>query len=276
MITKRFLTKQAAGALFFLALIVCSTAFAGLISDKDPLKLDLKARLDPPTRAHILGTDQMGRDLFARTLYGGRGSIGLAVLASTASMLVGLIIGIYAGYYGRALDAGLLFITNIMQGLPSLVVMLALSATLGPGIKSILIALVSTSWTSFSRIVRGEALRLREEDFIEGLRLLGLSHFLILFKHLVPNMAGKIIVAFTTRVSASVLSIASLSFLGFGIQPPVPDWGMMTRDALDYFRSAPLLIIAPGLAVFLTCLCINILGDALRDCFDVRLDSRRL
>ena len=191
MSVKGFDTLSAKCAVILLCAIVLITLFAPFITRHDPVEVNLAERLSEPSKEHILGTDQMGRDLLARVIYGGRGAVSLAVSAGSISMLIGMIIGLFAGYYGGHIDTVLLYVTNIIQGLPSLAIMLALAAILGPGIKSILIALVVTSWTGFSRIVRGEILRLREEDFVEGIRTLGVRHSYIMVRHLIPNIAGK-------------------------------------------------------------------------------------
>jgi peptide/nickel transport system permease protein len=262
-------------AVALLAVIILGSVLAPMLTAYDPNAVDMRRRLRDPGRSNFLGTDQMGRDLFTRVLYGGRVSIGLAILASLLSMLVGLMVGLAAGYFGGPVDSVILLMTNIVQGLPSLALMIALAAVMGPGIRSILVALVVTSWTGFSRVVRGEVLKIREEDYVEGIRSLGAGHLYVLVRHIVPNLAGTAVVILTVRISGAVLAIASLSFLGFGMQPPTPDWGVMVRDALNYFRSQPMLIVAPGAAVFLTSLSINMIGDALRDLLDVRLSSQR-
>jgi len=190
-------------------------------------------------------------------------------------MLLGLIIGIVAGYFGGRVDSVVLIITSMFQGLPGMSLMIALAGIMGPGIYSLLTALVIVSWPGFSRIVRGEVMSIREEEYIEGIRAVGAGRLYILVHHIIPNMIGPVIVLFTTRISFAILAIAGLSFLGLGIQPPTPDWGVMVRDAMFYFREQPLLIISPGACLFLTTLGINLLGDGLRDIFDVRISLRR-
>ncbi len=256
-------------------LITCISILAPCIAPYNPNQIQMKQRLDRISGEHFLGTDTLGRDFFSRILYGGRVSILLSICATLVSMFLGLVIGTLAGYYGGLADESVLIITNMFQGLPGMSLMVALAGILGPGVKSLLIALVITSWTGFSRIVRGEVLKIREEDFVEGARALGAGSLYIIFHHIVPNMIGPVVVIFTTRISRNILSIASLSFLGLGLQPPTPDWGVMIRDALLYFRSHPVLIIAPGLCIFATSLSINLLGDCLRDFYDVRKNYDR-
>ena len=185
-------------------------------------------------------------------------------------MAFGALVGVLGGWFGGVLDWILTVFSNIFQGLPGTCLMIAIAGVLGPGIPNLLLALVLTSWAGFSRIVRTETLRVREEAYIEGLRSLGAGHLRLLWRHAVPNMMGKIVVLFTTRAGRCVLSIASLSYLGLGIRPPTPDWSVMISDARLHYRSAPHLIIVPGLCIFFLLLSVNLLGDALRDRLDVR------
>ena len=194
----------------------------------------------------------------------------LALFATLFSMLFGIAVGAIAGYFGGIWDWTITWITNIFQGLPGTSFMIAIAGIMKPSIYSLLIALVITSWAGFSRVVRTEVLRLKDENYIEGMRCLGASDQYIIVKHILPNMMGNTIILFTTRVGRSVLSIASLSFLGLGLQPPTPDWSVMISEARMDFRSSPHLIIAPGICIFLLLLSINLLGDALRDYFDIK------
>ena len=254
--------------------IILMTVFAPWLAPYDPLEVRMEDQLLPPCLAHPLGTDALGRDVLSRVIYGGRASLLLAVLATAASMLVGLAIGIAAGYCGGAVDAVITGISNVFQGLPGMVLMIALVGVLEPGTQSILLALVLTSWVGFSRLVRGEVLKVKGELYIEGMRCLGAGHLRIILRHVLPNIRTNIIILFTTRVGRVVLSVAGLSYLGMGIQPPTPDWGeMISGSARRYFRTAPHLLWAPGLCIILLTLSINLLGDLLRDRLDVKQDS---
>ncbi len=254
--------------------IILMTVFAPWLAPYDPLEVRMEDQLLPPCLAHPLGTDALGRDVLSRVIYGGRASLLLAVLATAASMLVGLAIGIAAGYCGGAVDAVITGISNVFQGLPGMVLMIALVGVLEPGTQSILLALVLTSWVGFSRLVRGEVLKVKGELYIEGMRCLGAGHLRIVLRHVLPNIRTNIIILFTTRVGRVVLSVAGLSYLGMGIQPPTPDWGeMISGSARRYFRTAPHLLWAPGLCIILLTLSINLLGDLLRDRLDVKQDS---
>ena len=254
--------------------IILMTVFAPWLAPYDPLEVRMEDQLLPPCLAHPLGTDALGRDVLSRVIYGGRASLLLAVLATAASMLVGLATGIPAGYCGGAVDAVTTGISTVFQGLPGMVLMIALVGVLEPGTQSILLALVLTSWVGFSRLVRGEVLKVKGELYIEGMRCLGAGHLRIVLRHVLPNIRTNIIILFTTRVGRVVLSVAGLSYLGMGIQPPTPDWGeMISGSARRYFRTAPHLLWAPGLCIILLTLSINLLGDLLRDRLDVKQDS---
>ena len=254
--------------------IILMTVFAPWLAPYDPLELRMEDQLLPPCLAHPLGTDALGRDVLSRVIYGGRASLLLAVLATAASMLVGLAIGIAAGYCGGAVDAVITCISNVFQGLPGTILMIALVGVMARGAQSIILALVITSWVGFSRLVRGEVMRVKGEMYIEGMRCLGAGHLRIILRHVLPNIRTNIIILFTTRVGRVVLSVAGLSYLGLGIQPPTPDWGeMVSGSARRYFRTAPHLLWAPGICIILLTLSINLLGDLLRDRMDVKQDS---
>lgn len=254
--------------------IILMTVFAPWLAPYDPLEVRMEDQLLPPCLAHPLGTDALGRDVLSRVIYGGRASLLLAVLATAASMLVGLAIGIAAGYCGGAVDAVITCISNVFQGLPGTILMIALVGVMERGAQSIILALVITSWVGFSRLVRGEVMRVKGEMYIEGMRCLGAGHLRIILRHVLPNIRTNIIILFTTRVGRVVLSVAGLSYLGMGIQPPTPDWGeMISGSARRYFRTAPHLLWAPGLCIILLTLSINLLGDLLRDRLDVKQDS---
>lgn len=254
--------------------IILMTIFAPWLAPYDPLQIDMTNRLADPSWAHPLGTDALGRDVLSRVIWGGRASLLLAVAATCCSMAVGLVVGIAAGYCGGVVDGVLTGISNIFQGLPGMILMIALVGVLGSNTNSILLALVLTSWVGFSRLVRGEVLKVKGELYIEGMRCLGAGHLRIILRHILTNIRTNIIILFTTRVGRVVLSVAGLSYLGMGIQPPTPDWGeMISGSARRYFRTAPHLLWAPGICIILLTLSINLLGDLLRDRLDVKQDS---
>jgi len=258
-----------------LGFIIFVSVFAPVLAPYDPNAIDMSSRLAAPSYAHPLGTDTIGRDMLSRVMYGGRQSILLAVAATSLSLLLGLLLGMAAGYFGGIVDFGITLVSNIFQGLPGMTLMIAIAGVLGPGVRNMLLSLVLTSWVNFSRLTRGEVMRIKQEDFIEGIRSCGAGHFRMLFFHILPNIMGNLIVVYTTRVGRVVLSVAGLSYLGLGILPPTPDWGVMINDARAYFRSSPHLLFAPGLCIILLSLSINLIGDVLRDRLDVKNDSFR-
>ena len=265
--TKRQWIPGAVGILL-LSLIIISSILAPWIAPYDPNGIDITASLQGPSLQHLFGTDLLGRDLFSRILYGGRTCMGLALFASLLSMLFGMIVGTAAGYFGGACDYILTIGTNIFQGLPGTSLMVAIAGIMGPSFRSLMIALILTSWTGFSRIVRTEVMKYREENFVEGLKSLGESDFDIIWRHIIPNMMGNVMVLFTTRIGRCLLSISGLSYLGLGIQPPDPDWSVMLSDARMNFRSAPHLVLVPGICIVLLLFSLNLIGDMLRDWLD--------
>lgn len=246
---------------------------APLLAPYDPNMIEMSNKLVPPSSLHWLGTDQLGRDLLSRLIYGGRTSIIIAAIATSCSMLIGLIVGIVAGYFGGWIDTFITTCSNIMQGLPAMTMMIAIIGIIGPGNESLILALVLTSWASFSRFVRGEVIKVKQESYLEAMECLSASHLYTIMHVIIPNIRGNCLVLFTTRVGRVVLSVSGLSFLGIGVQPPTPDWGVMISDARRYFRGAPHLLIAPVLCIILFSLIVNLLGDALRDKYDIKNDS---
>lgn len=263
-------------AVITLILIILMSIFAPLIAPYDPVKdVNIKNSLAEPSKEHLLGTDEIGRDLLSRVIYGGRQSIMLALLATALSMGIGLVMGIISGYFGGKVDVIITMISSIFQGLPGTSLMIVVASLMGPGMKGMLTAIVINSWVGFSRIIRGEVMKLKQESFIDGIRSFGAGNLRIILFHITPNLFSKIIVVFTTRIARVILSVASLSFLGLGLQPPTPDWGVMINEARMHFRTNPMLILAPGTVIMAISLSVNVIGDALRDRFDIRKDSIR-
>lgn len=262
-------------ALTVLILIIGASVFAPFLATYNPFEPNMAERLMSPCSNHVFGTDNLGRDMFSRILYGGRASMVLSLLAAVLSLVLGMLIGIIAGFYGGKIDATITIITNIFQGIPGSCFMIAIVGILGVGIESLIFALVVTSWAGFSRIVRAQVLALKEESFMEGLRSLGCSDWRLITRHIVPNIFNKLLVLFTIRLGRGILSVAGLSFIGLGIQPPTPDWSVMINDAMLYYRSSPHLIIIPGLFIFLLIYSINTLGDEMRDRLDVQFSEVR-
>ena len=267
--------RQLVLSALLLGAILLASLLAPWIAPWDPTAIDMAAALEGPSAAHPLGTDALGRDMLSRALWGGRSSILLALAATLLSMAFGLVMGVVGGYFGGAADGVITVLANIFQGIPGTCLMIAVAGVLGPGVPNLLLALFLTSWAGFSRIVRTETLRIREESYVEMLRALGAGPWRILCRHVVPNLLPNLVVLFTARVGRWILSIASLSYLGLGIRPPTPDWSVMINDARLDYRSAPHLILVPGLCIFLLLLSINLLGDALRERLDARSQEVR-
>lgn len=251
-----------------LGMMILGSVLAPVLASYEPNAMNMAETLQPPSLQHLLGTDLLGRDMFSRILYGGRSSMLLALCAALLSMLVGMLVGVLAGYFGGLWDYLLTIITNIFQGLPGVSMMVAIAGIMGPGFKSLMLGLVLTNWTGFSRVVRTEVMKYREENFVEGLKVLGASHLRIICGHILPNMFGNTVILLTTRIGRSLLSISGMSYLGLGIQPPTPDWSVMLSDARMSFRSAPHLILAPGICIVIVMFSIHLIGDFLRDWMD--------
>ena len=258
-----------------LLLIIGASILAPLLVTHNPFEPDMANRLQPPSWQHFFGTDALGRDMFSRILYGGRASILLSLASAILSLGVGLVIGLFCGFYGGKLDMLCTIASNIFQGIPGSCFMIAIAGIFGPSIKSLVLALVITTWAGLSRIVRAEVMQLKEEPFIEGLRCLGCSDSRLLLHHIIPNIVNKLLILFTIRVGRGILSIAGLSFLGLGVQPPTPDWSVMVSDAVLYYRSSPHLILIPGACIFFLIYAINNLGEFMRDKLDVRFNEVR-
>ncbi len=259
-----------AGAVVVVVLIL-SALLAGVIAPYRFEDIDLTSRLRPPSWSHLLGTDTIGHDVFTRLLYAGRVSLLVGFSAAVAAAAVGVVIGATAGFYGGALDNVLMRLTDISLALPDLPILIVLSKYLGGSVTGVVLVISLFAWRGVPRLVRGEVLKLRGQEFSEAARALGATDVRILFRHLVPNALAPVIVAATLIVGQAILTEAALSFLGIGIQPPVPSWGNMLQNAQDFILSAPGLAVYPGAMIFLTVLCFNFLGDGLRDALDPRL-----
>lgn len=253
-----------------LALFILVNLFAEVLAPYDPTKISMVDKLQGPSWAHPFGTDNLGRDILSRVMYGGRSSIFIAATTTTLAMCLGTVIGVVAGYFGGVVDWCITVISNIFQGLPGMTLMIAIVGILGQSNFSLMMALIVTSWVGFSRFVRAEVMRTKAETYIEGMHCLGAGHLRIVVRGILPNIFSNSVVLFTGRVGQTVLSVASLSYLGLGIAPPTPDWGVMICDAQTYFRTAPHLLVAPGLCILVFALTLNLLGDQLRDYFDVK------
>jgi len=250
------------------SLIVIVAIFAPFIAPYSVKMSDLKYALTPPGAQFLLGADQYGRDILSRLIYGSRLSLMVGLFAQMINTLIGVTLGLFSGYYGGKIDDTIMGLTNIVLSMPILILSLAIMAILGPGIINLLIALGAVGWTYTCRVTRAETLSIREKDYIDAARALGCSTFRILRKHVLPNILGPIIVIATLGVADIILMAATLSFLGVGAQPGTPEWGAMLSRGRDYLYYAPWISIFPGVALFITILGLNTLGDGLRDFLD--------
>jgi len=262
------------GALFLLALVVA--ILAPWIALTDPvMDANLMNAELPPDWQFPFGTDPQGRDIYSRIVWGARISMTVGIVSQIANSLIGVTLGLTAGYWGGWWDDAVSGLTNVMLAIPSLIFSLAIMAVLGPGLTSLLIALGLTNWSYSCRIARAQVLSLKSLGYVQAARILGYGPFRIMFTQLLPNMLGPIIVIATLGMGGAILAEAALSFLGLGIRPPAPSWGSMLSDARDQIGTAPWVSLFPGVAIFLTVLGLNLLGDGLRDILDPQSTTRR-
>ena len=268
---------MALAGLTVIAAFALASAAPRLASPYDPQASDLDHRLAAPTWAHPMGTDDLGRDLLTRILYGGRVSLTIGVAAMALAVTLGTSAGAVAGFYGGWVDNVLMRLTDLVLSFPQLFVLIVLALVLrnlalpvlrGAGVLPIVLVIAVTSWMPVARLVRATFLSLREATFVEAARGLGVRNGRIIARHVLPNSLGPIIVAGTLRVASSIITESGLSFLGFGVQPPTPTWGNMLNAAQDQMTSAPWTAVYPGLMIFLTVIAINYVGDGLRDAVD--------
>ena len=254
-----------------LILFVGMALLAPLLAPYNPAAIDLNHRLAAPGHAHWFGTDELGRDIFSRTLYGARLSLLVATSVVGCSLLLGLILGGIAGYYGGILDTLLnVFVMNAFLALPGILLAIAFVAFLGPGLVNLILALSIGGWVGYARLVRAQVLAVREREFVEAARSLGANDLRIFTRHILPNILQPVIVQSAIGMAGAVLAEATLSFLGLGVPPPAPSWGSMLNDARSHLFDAPHLVLFPAMAVMLCVLSFNFLGDALRDYLDPR------
>ncbi|KPL23854.1 MAG: hypothetical protein AMJ93_03730 [Anaerolineae bacterium SM23_84] len=248
--------------------VVLLCLFAPLITDLDPVKQVLPDRLQPPSRQHPLGTDLLGRDVLSRLLYGGRLSLGLTFLVVTITAATGTLIGLTSGLLGGLFDEVLMRLVDVIVAFPSILLMLTIAGLQKPGIGSLAVAMISVGWSPFARVVRGECLKVRAMAYVDAAVSIGATPWRIATKHILPNVTNALLVMVFLRFSQNLLSIAGLSFLGLGAQPPTPEWGTMLSEARNYMELVPMTMIVPGMAIFLTTLGMSLAGDGLRLAFD--------
>ncbi len=275
-VTKRLWreNKLAAASAAVIALFILAAVFAPVLTPYTFDGMDLLNRLAPPSREHLLGTDEAGRDVLTRLLYGSRVSLLVGIVPTVISMLAGALLGIIAGYSGGRTDAVIMRIADVMLAFPSMFLAMVIMYTLGDGMINIFLALALVNWASVARIVRAETLKLKETEFVEAARSIGVKKTAIMLRHILPNCIPSLIVLFTLNIPSAILSESSLSFLGIGIKAPQASWGLMVNTGRQFLYSQPWLSLTPSIAIMLIVLAFNFLGDGLRDVLDPHLKNR--
>jgi len=267
---RRFRRRPMAMAGLVLVLFFLLLAIAGPLLTGDPSAQDYGSTLAPPSGAHLLGTDDLGRDVLTRICYGARTSLEAGLLSTALAMVVGVPVGLVAGFYRRVLDPVIMRLVDVVLAFPALVFAVGMAAILGPSLRNVILALSIAQFPSVVRITRGEALAARETDYVAAAEVDGVTDFGILFRYVLPSATDASIVQATVAIPAAVIGESTLSFLGLGVQPPTPSWGVMLTDAQQFLDQAPWLAIWPGLMIAVTTLGFNLLGDGLRDVLDPR------
>jgi len=265
--------KMAMFGLSVIILLVLCALFADLIAPYHFSEQDLSRRLNPPNPSNLMGTDNFGRDVLSRIIYGTRVSLQVGLISVSLAVLVGGTLGAVAAFYGHRTDNVIMRMMDILLAIPGMLLAIAIAAALGPALKNMMIAIGVGSVPAYARIVRGSILSIKEQEFIEAARSIGASDFRLIARHLIPNVLAPVIVQATLGVASAILSAAALSFLGLGIQPPTPEWGAMLSAGRNYIRDYPYLTIFPGAVIMLTVYSLNVLGDGLRDALDPRLKN---
>jgi peptide/nickel transport system permease protein len=257
-----------------LLLIIATAVCAPWIAPYSPITVDIQHRLGPPAwmdggaRTHLLGTDQIGRDLLSRMIYGGRVSLVIGITAVVISSSIGVLLGLAAGYFAGRIDWAIMTVINVMLTFPFVLLALAVIAVLGPSLVNMIIVLGVADWPLYARVIRAETLAIREREFVLAGRALGMSHFRVIFRQILPNLVSVIVVIATLQVARVIILESFLSFLGLGVQPPTPAWGNMLGEGRVYMLNSWWIATFPGLAIFITTLAINLMGNALRDWLD--------
>jgi len=271
--------KTALIGAIIVTIVIISALLAPFISPHDPNESDLSKRLLPPSweekgvQEHFLGTDHLGRDILSRIIYGTRISLIVGIITVLISGIFGTILGLIGGYYRGFIDSFLMRLTEIQLAFPFILLALAIMAVLGPGLKNVIIVLSITGWVMYTRLVRGEVLLIRELEYVKATKALGQKSRKIIFKHILPNVFPTIIVVGTLRIANMIIAEASLTFLGLGVESSIPTWGSMLADGRNYITTSWWVAAFPGIAIMLTVLGINLLGDWLRDVLDPRLKT---
>ena len=266
-------------ALFGVGVVVVlalAATLAPLVDRHDPLAIDLLQRWEAPSAQHWLGTDAQGRDVWARLVWGARVSLTVGIVSQGISLVLGVALGLVAGYYGRWVDELVMRLADVTLAFPTLLLLIAMAAALEPSLGTVFVTIGVVGWAGMARLVRGQVLVVRQLEYVQAVRALGGRDWRIVLRHVLPNVVAPVVIAATLGVAGAIMAEAALSFLGLGVQPPTPSWGGMIADARDLgqLRNAPWTSIAPGIAIGLAVLGFNLLGDALRDALDPRHQDR--
>lgn len=258
---------------FFVLLLIAVALAAPLIAPYDPLEAVMQNAYLPPSAEHLFGTDKLGRDNFSRILYGASYSLSSVLLLVTIIFAVGITLGVLAGYYGGKVDIVIMRISDMMISFPGMILAIAVAGILGGSLINAIIALTIVTWTKYARLARSMVLKIKKRDFVEAAIVNGGTLAHILWKHILPNILPLMVITAASDIGAMMMELAGLSFLGFGSQPPAPEWGLMLNEGRQQLQTAPWLMIFPGLAIFVTVVIFNLWGDALRDVLDPRQEE---
>ncbi|MEM7734968.1 MAG: ABC transporter permease [Deinococcota bacterium] len=267
---RQFLRNPLAmSGLLIISLLALAALFAPWVAPFDPLELDLiNPYQSPGIEGHLLGTDNFGRDILSRLIHGSRISLFIGIVVVSIASLIGTLLGIVAGYYGGLVDNAIMRLVEIFYAFPFLILAIAVIALFGPSIFNVMWVLGLVSWPLYARVVRAQVLSLREAEYVEAARAAGMNNWRIMFKHILPNSLTPVLVMATFGIPEAILASAALGFLGLGVQPPTPEWGVMISEGKDFIRRAPYLITWPGIAIMIVVMSFNFVGDGLRDALD--------
>ncbi|MBN2285651.1 MAG: ABC transporter permease [Tissierellales bacterium] len=266
-------SKAAIAGLILIAIFILVALFAPLLADynEQAIKINVKERFQPPSQDHLFGTDEFGRDIFARIVYGTRISLFVGVISVSIALSIGGFLGAIAGYYGGRLDNAIMRVLDVLLAIPTILLAITIVAALGASIVNLMIAVGISNIPGFARVVRASVLSVKDQEFIEAAKAIGAKDHTIILKHVLPNSMAPIIVFSTLKVATAIMATSSLSFIGLGIKPPTPEWGGMLAGGRNYIRDHMYIVMYPGMAIVLAVLSLNLIGDGLRDALDPKL-----